>query len=194
MAAGTMSRNAALSAISGCLAVVVVGCGGLGGVLPRHDHAETRRAHIARVIDGDTVEVRLGPGVSRVVRLLAIDSPEKFATRYGQADECGSLAASTFMERYSGAHVVLRADPSQDALDRYGRLLRYVDLVDGPDLGAREVRRGQAMPYLYGIPARRYGHYLRLARGARRRKVGTWGIPCRGDFHSSLAGVQNGLP
>lgn len=168
--------------------VALAGCG-LGG-LGRRSHPEPAR--IARVIDGDTVEVRVGSDL-QVIRLLSIDSPEKFATRYGSPKECGSLAASAFMERYRGAPVMLQADPTQDRRDRYGRLLRYLELPGGVDLGALEVRRGLAMPYIYRAPAKRYRHYLRLARRAKRQRLGSWGLSCGGDFHSSLPGIQNGL-
>jgi micrococcal nuclease len=148
---------------------------------------------IVSVADGDTVTVRLDSGPTTRVRLLAIDSPEKYATRYGSPDECGALAASTFMEHFDGRAVVLVADPGQDDVDDYGRLLRYVDLPDGTDLGAVEVAGGLAMTYVFDTPARRNGRYRRLAEAARAAGRGTWGPPCDGDFHSSLPGIQDGL-
>jgi micrococcal nuclease len=147
---------------------------------------------IVSVADGDTVAVRLDSGPTRSVRLLALDSPEKYATRYGSPDECGSLAASAFMERFDGRRVVLVSDPSQDSVDTYGRLLRYVQLPGGKDLGATEVARGLAMPYLFDTPARRYARYCALAEAARAAGRGSWGMPCNGDFHSSVPRVQNG--
>jgi len=179
----------ARAAVLAITLVTFAGCSGSGGFW-RNNHREP--AHIARVIDGDTVEVRVGPDL-QVIRLLSIDSPEKSATRYGSPEECGSLAASAFMERYRGARVMLQADPTQDRQDRYGRLLRYLELPSGVDLGALEVKRGLAMPYIYRVPAEHYGRYQQLARRARYRRVGIWGWPCRGDFHSSVPGVQNGL-
>lgn len=148
---------------------------------------------IVSVSDGDTVTVHLDSGSTRSVRLLSMDSPEKYATRTGSANECGSLAASAFMERFEGRRVVLVSDPSQDAVDRYGRLLRYVQLPAGKDLGAAEVEAGLAMPYLFDVPARRHQHYRALAEAARSASRGSWGPPCAGDFHSSVPGVQNGL-
>ena len=148
---------------------------------------------IVSVADGDTITVRLDTGERRRVRLLAIDSPEKYPTRYEGPEECGSLAASAFMERFTGREVVLVSDPSQDALDGYGRLLRYVQLQDGIDLGASVLARGLAMPYVFAVPAHRSGRYRDLAERARAVGRGSWGAPCGGDFHSSLPGVQDGL-
>lgn len=155
--------------------------------------ASSTHGRVVSVADGDTVTVRLDSGPSRSVRLLAMDSPEKYATRYGSPDECGALAASAFMERFDGRRVVLVSDPSQDSVDRYGRLLRYVQLPGGKDLGGAEVARGLAMPYLFDTPARRYERYRSLAEAARAAGRGTWAPPCEGDFHSSVPGVQNGL-
>lgn len=175
----------------GLLAVSSLLAAGCSALAPIAAHSGTGR--IVSVADGDTVTVRLDSGETKSVRLLAIDSPEKYATRYGSPTECGSLAASAFMERFEGGRVVLVSDPSQDGIDRYGRLLRYVQLKGGEDLGAAEVARGLAMPYLYRAPARRYPHYRSLALVARARARGSWGQPCEGDFHSSLSGVQDGL-
>lgn len=148
---------------------------------------------IVSVADGDTVTVRLDSGPTQSVRILALDSPEKYATRYGSPDECGALAASAFMERFDDRRVVLVSDSSQDSVDSYGRLLRYMQLPGGKDLGGAEVARGLAMPYLFDTPARRYPRYVRAAESARAAGRGTWGPPCDGDFHSSVPGVQNGL-
>ena len=90
------------------------------------------------------------------------------------------------MERFDGRRVVLVSDPSQDSVDTYGRLLRYVQLPGGKDLGGAEVARGLAMPYLFDTPARRYERYRSQAEAARAAGRGTWGPPCNGDFHSSV--------
>jgi micrococcal nuclease len=177
------------------VAVLAFGLWGCTQLAPVSSMSGARHSlgRVVSVADGDTVTVRLDAGSTRSVRLLAIDSPEKYSTRYGSPKECGSLAASAFMGRFLGARIVLLADAGQDESDRYGRLLRYVELADGRDLGAIEVARGLAMPYVYRSPARRYGHYRELAENARNARRGSWGPPCEGDFHSSVPGIQNGL-
>jgi micrococcal nuclease len=169
--------------------LTVIGCSGRAAAgAPRGVSGR-----IVAVADGDTISVRIDSAVVRRVRLLSIDSPEKFDTRFGIPRECGSLAASAFMERFDGRRVTLIADPSQDSVDGYGRLLRYVQLPGGGDLGGAEVDRGLAMPYVFDAPAHRHRHYLVLAEAARRERRGTWGPPCGGDFHSSVPGIQNGI-
>lgn len=173
------------------LAAGAVGSSGCG-----HDFAVTPvrarvESQIVRAVDGDTLDVRL-PGGITTIRLLAVDSPETYDTRYGSGNECGSHRAAALLDRFVGRRVILVADASQANRDRYGRLLRYVKLPDGRDLGALEVREGLAMPYPYGRPAHRLGVYRRLARSARRKGKGSWSS-CRGDFHSAVPGLQNGL-
>lgn len=183
-----MPRVLGLAALA-LVGLLVVGCS------PRAVSASSSaEGRIVSVADGDTVTVRLDSGSTRSVRLLSIDSPEKYPTRYGSATECGSLAASAFMERFEGRRVVLVSDPSQDAVDRFGRLLRYLQLLHaGEDLGAAEIAAGLAMPYVFETPARRNQRYSALAEAARAASRGSWASPCAGDFHSSVPGTQNGL-
>jgi len=177
------------------LFVLFAGAGSLSGCAGRVDSAPVgarAESTIVRVVDGDTLDVRLRGGGTFTVRLLAVDSPESYDSRYGSGNECGSHPAEVLLERFVGRRVALVADPSQADRDRYGRLLRYVEMPGSRDLGALEVTDGLAMPYPYGDPARRLGLYRRLARSARREGRGSWSS-CGGDFHSAVPGLQNGL-
>src|SRR5207244_8892996 len=81
--------------------------------------AFTASGSVSRVIDGDTVVVRLSGGRSEHVRLIGIDTPE-----VGQclADRATANARTLAL----GKQVVLRGDPTQATRDRYGRLLAYM--------------------------------------------------------------------
>ncbi|MQA76265.1 MAG: thermonuclease family protein [Solirubrobacterales bacterium] len=148
--------------------------------------ARERAARVARVADGDTVVVSVG-GSQRTVRLIGVDSPE--SVRPGTPVECGAPRASESLEGLlrEGTRLRLVADPSQDRLDRYGRLLRYVELErSGTDVGAVQVRRGWADVYVYGPSgaARRTDAYERARERAEARGAGVFGA-CDGDFHSA---------
>jgi micrococcal nuclease len=127
-------------------------------------------ARVARVVDGDTIV--LGSGAR--VRLVQIDTPEVWPEV-----ECYGPRASAVTERLlpPGTVVRLAAEPATDAVDAYGRLLRYVVRVrDGMDVNVRLVRMGAAAPYFYDGRRGRYAALLdRLARGARAERVGLWG-------------------
>lgn len=76
---------------------------------------------VARVIDGDTIELETG----QKVRYIGIDTPETQDRRQGV--ECyGQEAAAKNKELIAGKYVRLEKDISE--ADRYGRLLRYVYL------------------------------------------------------------------
>jgi endonuclease YncB( thermonuclease family) len=82
---------------------------------------------VTQVIDGDTIE--LGNGQS--VRVVGIDTPER--------GECGFDTATANMQRLVlGKQVRLRT--SDEDTDRYGRLLRYVD-VGKRDAGLAQIKR-----------------------------------------------------
>ena len=74
-------------------------------------------------------------------------------------------------------------DPSQDARDRYGRTLAYVDLGER-DAGEEMVRGGWATPYVYEEPFERVAAYRAAERVALRARAGVHGA-CGSDFHRS---------
>jgi len=82
----------------------------------------TESAVVARVIDGDTIEVNIN-GKLRIVRYIGIDTPE---TKHPYKPvECFGPEASRFNEELvAGRQVLLEKDII--AKDRYGRLLRYL--------------------------------------------------------------------
>lgn len=131
-------------------------------------------ARVTQVVDGDTVDVALASGARRSVRLVGIDTPEV----YGGL-ECGGAAASAALKRQLpvGTRVRLVSDPSQAAVDRYGRLLRYVHRVaGGRDVNRSQVRSGMARVYVYGgVPFRRVASYRAAQGAARDAGLGLWG-------------------
>jgi micrococcal nuclease len=139
-------------------------------------------ARVERVVDGDTLKVRLG-GRSERVRIIGIDTPE--SVKPGTSPECGSKAAARAMRRRVGRTVVLVSDPTQDRRDRYDRLLRYVQSPGGTDLGRAQVRAGWAEVYVYdGHPFKRVSAYRAASRRAERAGAGVFGR-CHGEFHRS---------
>ena len=93
-------------------------------------------ASVVRVVDGDTLVVRLADGRSTRVRMIGIDTPElhpsekltRDAQRSGKdaaAIQALGARASAFTKKYlAGRHVEMERDTT--ALDRYGRTLAYV--------------------------------------------------------------------
>ena len=153
---------------------------------PTPGAAPTRRAaQITRVIDGDTVEVRLTSRRRLTVRLIGIDTPE--TKRPGVAVECGGRNATALMKRIAyqhgrGRRVTLVGDPSQDSTDRYGRTLAYVDARGTGDLGHRMLQAGWATVYVFEAPFARLARYRDASAAAQQASAGVW-ARCGGDFH-----------
>lgn len=170
-------------------ALAAGGCSGLGPASgpadsPPASSADTMSrttVRIMRVVDGDTLKVRVADGRRRSVRLIGIDTPE--TVKPGTPVQCGGPEASAAMRvlaysrirpRAIGRVATLIADPTQDRIDRYGRLLAYVE-SDGRDLGRSLVEQGWARVRVYAGPFARLGDYRAQERRARGAGRGVWG-------------------
>jgi micrococcal nuclease len=100
-----------------CTALLMCGCA-------RHSAAATDgKATVVRVIDGDTIVVRIG-GREESTRILGIDTPETH--KPDTPVECFGPQASDQMAALLPAGTVVRLVRDVEARDRYGRLLAYV--------------------------------------------------------------------
>lgn len=100
-------------------------------------------ATVARVIDGDTLDVEAG-GKTQRVRVLGIDTPE--TKKPGEPVDCFGPEATARTEALlpAGAPVTLVTDGAADATDDYGRALRHVTTSAGDNLGHVLVSEGYA--------------------------------------------------
>jgi endonuclease YncB( thermonuclease family) len=127
---------------------------------------------VARVIDGDTIELDTGDRI----RLVQIDAPES-------KGECYNRAATRLLRKLlpEGTTVRLRADRALDKRDRHGRLLRYV-FKGKRNINLVLVQKGAASPYFFHSERGRYAGKLEAAaNNARRRGNGGWGA-CEASF------------
>ena len=177
-----MNRRLAIAALVALVVAIAVLAWPHGG-----RHAPRGRglaAIVVRPVDGDTLVARAG-GRTFYVRLLGIDTPETH--RPGTPVECGGRQASAHMNALApaGTRVRLETDPTQDRVDRYGRLLAYVWLPDGQLAETEELESGWAMTYVYhGRPVELFSRLAAAARDARAAHRGVWAL-CGGDFHSA---------
>ena len=119
---------------------------------------------MGRIGDGDTLELRGGARV----RLVQIDAPE---LGEGVLRPRGSEGARTASP---GERIELEADPRLDAVDRFGRLLRYVHVSES-NVNVELVRRGAATPYFRRGTRGRYADDLEAAvDAARKQRRGLW--------------------
>jgi len=139
----------------------------VGGMVAGYAIADTRssgqfeEALVARVIDGDTVELLDG----RHVRYLGIDTPEIDEPYYAEASARNrELVEGKVVELQSGV----------EDCDKYGRLLRYV-YVDGVFVNAELVAEGYACAYIFNAEEHYSQVLVQLEQYAKLRKQGLWG-------------------
>ncbi len=126
---------------------------------------------VARVIDGDTLDVDLD-GRRERVRLLGVDAPEM--GRHERPADYFAREATAFVRRLADyRRVILRGDPGHENRDDYGRLLRYLNLPDGRCLNVELLRQGYAHA-LTRYPFSRMKEFRRLEREARDAGRGLW--------------------
>ncbi len=161
-----MRRAKVIAAVVAGLSAVGVGCGG-GNSSPVA--SEPGMATVERVVDGDTIRVRV-EGRDEPVRLVGIDTPE--SVKPGEPVECYAKQASKFNERLvTGRRVRLRV--GRERTDRYGRLLAYVYAGD-EFVNAALVRGGYARTLTIPPNIAHAGLFHRLARAAGRAGRGLW--------------------
>jgi micrococcal nuclease len=127
---------------------------------------------VSKVIDGDTISVLMN-GKNEKIRILGINTPETVDPR--RRVECFGREASDHAKSIlTNQSVKLEADPSQDDKDKYGRLLRYVFLLNGTDYGLEMIRSGYAYEYTYDIPYKYQKEYKSAQMTAEKAKSGLW--------------------
>jgi len=128
---------------------------------------------LLRVVDGDTVIIGVASD-AEYVRLIGIDTPESNISASGP--ECYASEATKKLKELvqTTGTVVLRFDTSQGLRDKYGRLLAYVELPDGTDLGERMVSEGYARQYTYDLPYGRTDQYKQAENDAIQNTRGLW--------------------
>lgn len=120
---------------------------------------------VVRVLDGETVKVRLPDGRRPVVRMIGANAPT--------LGRCGSNKAMWSLRKMLpvGTRVRLLDDPRVRNADGQGRLWRYVH-KDGRDTNRRQVVRGWAR--VYKSPFARRASYLNAQAGAKAAPRGMW--------------------
>jgi micrococcal nuclease len=147
--------------------------GWLGGGDPELRPGGSTAARVERVVDGDTIAVRVGDRQERV-RYIGVDTPE--TVKPDAPVECWGPAASALNKRLlrAGEQVTLQFD--RELRVRYDRLLAYV--YRGSDrlfVNARLVRDGAARTLSISPNTAHSGELARLQADARAAARGLWG-------------------
>tara|TARA_Y100000034_G_scaffold136916_1_gene217086 strand:+ start:13328 stop:14020 length:693 start_codon:yes stop_codon:yes gene_type:complete len=118
---------------------------------------------VTKVIDGDTLDIDTGERV----RLACIDSPEYYEAYYQEA--------KVFLEDLVlGKEVRLVKDVSETG--KYGRLIRYIYLMDGTFVDELIVREGYAKAYPYEPDTKFCPQIIEAENKAKSEGLGLWGV------------------
>lgn len=121
---------------------------------------------VARVIDGDTVEIENGVHV----RYIGMDAPETVDPR--ASVQCfGQEATARNRELVEGKYVRMEKDVNE--YDPYGRLLRYVFINDAM-INLLLVKEGYARAATLPPDVKYHRQFLGAEREAREEKRGLW--------------------
>jgi micrococcal nuclease len=131
------------------------------------------------VIDGDTIRVN-GPDGVQKVRMIGVNAPEKGECFYDEA---------TSALQFSLGDRDLRLVSDVSDVDQYGRLLRYIELADGTDVGAEMVEGGYVRSHHYEPDVSRNAHYDELQSAAEQAGVGLWAADACGAAVASDASI-----
>ncbi len=132
---------------------------------------EREKVRVARVVDGDTIELEDG----RKVRYIGIDTPETVDPK--KPVQC--FGREAYLENKSlveGKEIEMERDVSET--DHYGRLLRYV-WAEGVFVNEHLVREGFAHAVTFPPDVKYQELFLEAERKAREEGKGFWGGVCQ---------------
>jgi micrococcal nuclease len=162
--------------------ILLVGCSQLEDRLidealneiQRQQPSETIETKVVSVSDGDTIKVSIN-GETKTIRMIGIDTPETVDPR--KPVQCyGPEASNNAKILLSNQTVVLENDLSQGDVDKYGRLLRYVYLVNNSiSYNEFALQMGYAREYTYNTPYKYQLKFKQAEQSAINSKAGLWG-------------------
>jgi micrococcal nuclease len=113
--------------------------------IPRPDFSSLVTAEVVRIVDGDTIVIRLGREET-TVRLIGVDTPETVHPRR-PVEAYGKEASRFLTNLLAGESVYIESEPG-NPVDRYGRTLGYLYRVpDGLFVNLEIVRQGYGHAY-----------------------------------------------
>ena len=184
----------ALKSVKFLILIAIISAAGYFYVLPKLESSKKEKTEsekqaqkneyliVSKVIDGDTFKMSNG----EKVRLLGIDTPEKFDSeklerQTGQSGrdketskKLGEASSEYVRKLVEGKKVILVRDPGYDDKDKYGRSLRYIYLEDGTFVNAKILEDGYAN-IDYSKQISKMDEFKRLERDARENNRGLWG-------------------
>lgn len=134
------------------------------------------RYKVTKILDGDTIQVKIGKEIY-TIRMLGIDTPETVDPR--KKPQCyGKEASDKTKELLTGYSVTIKTDSTQNILDKFGRILAYIDREDGLSINQYLLQNGYAREYTYDKKYEKQNTFKTLETNAKEEKLGLWSLFC----------------
>ncbi len=117
---------------------------------------------VSRLLDGDTVTVKLTNGKYRKIRLYGIDTPEK--------GQMGGQMSKQALEKFLKGK---RIEIVEKDIDRYGRTIGVI-YANGMNVNQAMVANGYAWAYRKYLPSSEKANWVELENSARKSRRGIW--------------------
>lgn len=132
---------------------------------------------VIKVVDWDTIKINYN-WEEKDVRILWLDTPEKYTTRTGYK-ECYWEEASDFATKeLSWKKVIIEQDETQDNIDKYWRLLAHVFYYDDSwnkiYYEENAIKNGYWLYYLYKVPTKYDDILIKAQEEAKDDNLGMW--------------------
>jgi len=160
-----------------CIAVLTTACRpgsatGAASTGTASTAALAANATVVRIVDGDTIDVKVGGNRERV-RLIGIDTPE--TKKPNTPVQCFGPEATKFTSSLLPTGARLHLERDVVARDDYGRLLAYIYLAgDGTFVNLKIIRQGYARPLTIPPNVAHTGQFVEAARAAAADNIGLW--------------------
>ena len=132
---------------------------------------EIPQNQVIRVIDGDTFEIYLNNKIEKI-RMIGLNTPESVDPNRGI--ECYGIEASDRLkELLHGKIVNLESDETQDYVDKFGRVLKYVYL-DKKNINKQMIEEGFGFEYTFKKPYKYQIEFREAQKKAKQNSLGLW--------------------
>jgi len=129
---------------------------------------------VTHVVDGDTLDVRIGDTEERI-RLIGVDTPESVAPN--RPVQCYGAEASAYLASLVPEGTEVRLERDAVARDQFGRLLAYVYRAEDDLLvNLALIEQGYADAVTYGDNEALYPELVAAEAEARDGGRGLWGV------------------
>ncbi len=148
----------------------------------------TIQASIVRVVDGDTIKIKLDNNKEETIRLLLVDTPE--SVHPTKPVQPFAIEASNFVKKLLPVGKDVEVELGTNERDKYGRLLAYL-YTDGKMVNQLLLEKGYArVAYVFAPNTKYIDEFRDIQEKAQLNEIGIWSIE---NYATSTGFAEKGL-